>query len=156
MLQVVSWPMGFIILAKGNQKLFFWSELFWTIFYVLVAWVCVKRFGLTGSGIAFFAAYLFHVVMIYVIVRHLSGFRWSRDNLQATMLLIALIGIVFVSLYMLPLVASAMLGTIATAFSAFYSIKVLLTLISVDQLPVSFRWLYRSCEQVVRVKKLRS
>jgi len=154
MLQVVSWPMGFIILAKGNQKLFFWSELLWTIFYVLVAWLCVKRFGLTGSGIAFFAAYLFHVAMIYTIVRHLSGFRWSRDNVRAAMLLLALISIVFCSLYMLPLALSATLGTIATAFSGFYSIKILLTLIPVDQLPGFLRPMYRGCEQILKVAKL--
>src|ERR1700731_5511528 len=30
-LRVISWPMGFIIIAKGAQSLFFWSELAWTV-----------------------------------------------------------------------------------------------------------------------------
>ena len=30
-LRVISWPMGYIILAKGRQSVFFWSELAWTL-----------------------------------------------------------------------------------------------------------------------------
>src|SRR5262249_4281552 len=30
-LQVISWPMGYIILAKGKRNLFFWSEVAWAI-----------------------------------------------------------------------------------------------------------------------------
>lgn len=153
-LQVVSWPMGFIILAKGSQKLFFWSELFWTIFYVFVAWFFVKRFGLAGAGVAFFAAYLFHVVMIYSIVRHLSGFRWSKDNLQAALFLSSLIIIVFCGLYMLPLLWAAILGTVATVFSAVHSTKVMLTLISIDQLPAPVRRICQSLDYLMRVAKL--
>ena len=33
-LRIISWPMGFILLAKGAQKLFFWSELAWTVIYL--------------------------------------------------------------------------------------------------------------------------
>ena len=41
-LQVITWPMGFIIVAKGRQGLFFASELAWTIVAVSFAWVCVR------------------------------------------------------------------------------------------------------------------
>jgi PST family polysaccharide transporter len=30
-LQVITWPMGFIIVAKGEQNIFFWAELAWTV-----------------------------------------------------------------------------------------------------------------------------
>src|SRR5580704_388187 len=67
-LQVITWPMGFIIVAKGNQNLFFLSELAWTIVAVSLAWVCIRSFGLNGSGIAFFGSYVFHGFLTYPIV----------------------------------------------------------------------------------------
>jgi PST family polysaccharide transporter len=45
-LRVISWPMGYIIIAKGARNLFFWSELAWTVVYVALAWVRVTAFAL--------------------------------------------------------------------------------------------------------------
>ena len=58
-LRVITWPLGFIVLAKGKQQLFFWSELAWTIVNVGLTVVCVSYFGLVGAGIAFFGSYVF-------------------------------------------------------------------------------------------------
>ncbi len=44
--------MVFIIVAKGAQSFFFWSELAWTV-YVGLAWICVSAFGVNRAGIAF-------------------------------------------------------------------------------------------------------
>src|SRR5262249_11765494 len=52
-LQVITWPMGFIALAKGRSSVFFWSDFVWTVVYLGLAWLCVRWFGLTGTGIAF-------------------------------------------------------------------------------------------------------
>ena len=41
-LQVITWPMGFIIVAKGAQKIFFWAELAWTVVNVGLSWICVS------------------------------------------------------------------------------------------------------------------
>ena len=87
-LQVITWPMGFIIVAKGAQKIFFSAELAWTVANVGFSWVCVNAFGLKGAGIAFFASYLFHWLLINPIVRRLSGFRWSAENSQTGRLLL--------------------------------------------------------------------
>ena len=40
MLQVITWPMGFIIVAKGKQGLFLFSELAWAVVAASLAWVC--------------------------------------------------------------------------------------------------------------------
>jgi PST family polysaccharide transporter len=90
-LRVVSWPMGYIIIAKGARNLFVWAEMGWTAVYVGLAWVCVNAFGLNGAGIAFFGSYIFHVLMIYLIVRQLSRFQWLVENIK--------IGILFISLF---------------------------------------------------------
>ena len=41
-LQVITWPMGFIIVAEGRQGIFFWSEVAYTVIHLGVAWVLVR------------------------------------------------------------------------------------------------------------------
>lgn len=134
-LRVISWPMGFIIVAKGVQNIFILAEVAWTVVYLGLAWVCVGAFGLKGAGIAFFGSYVFHVVMVYVIVRKLSGFRCSTENLRTSALFLTLIAVVFCSYYALPPLQAIGVGTLATVLIGIYSIQVLLNLISPDQIP---------------------
>jgi enterobacterial common antigen flippase len=138
-LQVITWPMGFIIVAKGNQYLFFLSELAWTIVAVGLAWICVKSYGLNGAGIAFFGSYVFHGLLIYPIVRRLSGFRWSNDNLRTGSLFLSAIALVFAAFYVLPFGWAICLGTLALALTGAYSVRVLLTLVSLGQVPRPLR-----------------
>ncbi|MGH8490345.1 MAG: O-antigen translocase [Gammaproteobacteria bacterium] len=134
-LRIISWPMGFIILAKGAQNFFFWSELAWTIVYLGLAWVCVNSYGLNGSGIAFFVSYIFHCFMIYAIVRPLSGFRWSAANKRTGTLFLSLIAVVFCGFYVLPPLVATGVGGVAVCLSGVYSIRVLLSLFSPDRIP---------------------
>lgn len=134
-LQVITWPMGFIIVAKGNQKIFFLAELTWTVVAIALAYFCIRSFGVNGAGMAFFGSYVFHFCLIYPIVRSLSGFRWSTANLQTGLLFVSLIAIVFTALYLLPFFVSASVAVLAVLLSTLHSIKVLSTLVSSDKLP---------------------
>lgn len=134
-LRVISWPMGFIIVAKGAQSLFFWSELAWATVYVGLAWACVSAFGLNGAGIAFFASYIFHVLMIYLIVRRLSGFRWSAANIKSGLLFISALVLVFCGFYELSYRLAMAVGIIALIASSVYSIRVLVDLVSLNFIP---------------------
>ncbi len=135
MLRVISWPMGFIIVAKNAQKIFFFSELAWTLAYLGLAWVCINTFDLKGAGIAFFGSYAFHVLMVYAIVRRLSDFHWSSANRETSALFVGLIVVIFCSFYVLPPLLAIGVGTLAVLLSGIHSIQVLLNLIPLDRLP---------------------
>jgi PST family polysaccharide transporter len=134
-LQVISWPMGFIIVAKNDRLIFLGSDLLWTVVHIGLAWTCVRYFGLNGTGMAFFGSYVFNLALIYAIVRRRTGFRWSRENIQTGMLFLSLIGVTFCAFYLLPGLWTVGLGTVALALSCVYSIRVLLTVIPWDQTP---------------------
>jgi len=134
-LQVITWPMGFIIVAKGRQALFFATELGWTLASLGLAWVCIKSFGLNGAGIAFFGSYIFHGFLLYPITNRLSGFRWSTTNKRTGLFVLSLIGVVFYGFYALPLVWAVCLGTVATLLVSIYSVRILLAFIPWGRLP---------------------
>jgi PST family polysaccharide transporter len=134
-LRVITWPMGFIILAKGESKIFFLTDLAWTFVNLGLSWVCLRSFGLNGAGIAFFGSYVFHGLMIYPIVWWLSGFRWSTANGKTGLFFLSLIAVVFCGFYVLPQLVAIGLGTLAVILSGVYSIRVLLNLMPIDRIP---------------------
>jgi enterobacterial common antigen flippase len=138
-LQVITWPMGFIIVAKGKQALFFATELSWTLASLGLAWVCVRSLGLNGAGIAFFGSYLFYGLLLYPIVRRLSGFRWSAANKRIGIIFLSLITAVFCGFHLLPFLWAACLGILATLLSGFYSVRALSRYVSLERIPGPIR-----------------
>jgi enterobacterial common antigen flippase len=138
-LRVITWPMGFIIVAKGEQIIFFATELAWSIVNVGLAWLLVGRLGASGAGIAFFGSYVFHGLMLYPIVRKLSGFRWSAANRRTGALFLVTIAAVFGALIQLPAPWATAFGLLLAALSAAYSINALLVLVPEARLPRTLR-----------------
>ncbi len=138
-LRVVSQPMGFIIVAKSKQFLFFGTELAWAIVNVGLSWQFVKLYGLDGAGIAFFGSYVFYTLMMYPIARGLSNFRWSGENKKTGLIFLCSIAIVFCSDYLLPPMAASVLGVLVAILSGIYSIRVLLNNVSTDRIPHSMK-----------------
>jgi PST family polysaccharide transporter len=137
-LQVVSWPIGFIIVAEGRQALFFWTELAYTLVHVGLAWVLVATWGAHGAGVAFFLSYAFHVFLIYAVVRGLTGFRWSATNRRLGAIFLALIGLVFCGFAALGFWAATAVGVVALLASTVHSVRTLIRLVPRDRLPKPF------------------
>lgn len=131
-LRIITWPMGFIIVAKSRQGLFFVTELAWALVNVGLTWLCVRTFGLVGAGIAFFGSYVFHAMMIFPSVRMLSGFRYSPENVRAGLYFIASITVVFCGFYVLPPLIATCLGLAMMLASGIRSIRTLLPLVPED------------------------
>ncbi len=135
LLRVACWPMGFILVAKGAGKLFFWTEVASSLIQVGLVWGGVRWFGLTGTGIAFFGLYAVYFVGIYLIVNRLYGFRWSAANGRLARLFVPLVAGVFVGPYLLPATAAMILGGVATVFLAVHALRTLGSLIPQGKLP---------------------
>ena len=138
-LRVITWPIGFIIVAKNRQLLFLATEIAWTAVNVGLTWLCVGAYGLNGAGIAFFLSYVFHGLMIAPIVHHLTGFRWSGENLRTGLFFIASIGAVFAGFNTLPANAAIALGCMMMVALVIVALCRLQKLITPEQLPTPFR-----------------
>lgn len=126
MLQVISWPMGYIILAKGRQNMFLLSDLAWTFVYLGLAWICVRSFGLSGAGIAFCGSYVVHLCMTYWIARGVSGFRWSTAVRNTGLLISTIIGAVLFGFHLMSFIWATSVGAIAITAVSIYSLRLLL------------------------------
>ena len=143
-LRVISWPLGYIIVAKGRQALFFAAEMSWAAVNVGLTWIAVQRWGLTGAGIGFFLSYLFHVGLVWVIGRKLSGFRWSAANRRSVPVFVGLIATVQLGAMHLPQPLALGLGIAAVVVSSWYSLNALRGLAAEAQLPRRLAWLAKT------------
>jgi antigen flippase len=134
-LRVISWPMGYIIVAKGARSLFLGAEMAWTAVYVGLAWLCVNAFGLNGAGIAFFGSYILHVLIIYLMVHHLTRFQWSTENIKTGLLFISILTLVFFCRYWTSNRLTMAVGIFALLASSAYSMRSLLNLVPLNVVP---------------------
>lgn len=76
-LKVASWPMGFVILAAGDGKTFFFTETSCLLLMGgMVKWF-LPVFGLQITGIAFLACYVYLGPLVYLLARRRINFRWT-------------------------------------------------------------------------------
>lgn len=76
-LKVVSWLMGFVILAAGAGNTFFWTE---TTALLLMGGLIVgllPSIGLQVTGIAFLACYVYYLPLVYFLAWRRIRFMWA-------------------------------------------------------------------------------
>ncbi len=142
MLRVIAWPMGFIVIAKGARMIFICTELAASVVHIGLAWLLVGEFGVVGAGAAFLGLYVWHTILIYLVVRRMSGFRWSSDNVRLMLAFLPACCAVFAGFFLLPAWQANALGAAVAVCGGVYSLSALLTLVPAESLPgVVRRWL---------------
>jgi antigen flippase len=134
-LRVITWPMGIVIVAHGRQSVFLFVEIAYTLVFLALAWTGVHFLGLNGSGMAFFGSYVFHGLMLYPVVRWITGFRWSAANLKLGAAFLAAIGVLFGLHYLLRPWLATTIGAAAVVATSYYSLRTLVRLVPPHRLP---------------------
>lgn len=140
-LRAVTWPMGFIIMAKGRQDLMIVCDLAWAIVGTGLAYTLLPIFGLNGAGIAFASSYVFNGCLVYPLVRKLYGFRWSVENKRTGVLFGCLAGLVFWMCSKFPPPYSTIGGLLITLCVTAGTVKSILALVPSSRLPGSIQHL---------------
>ncbi|MEO6631148.1 MAG: O-antigen translocase [Mucilaginibacter sp.] len=69
--KVAAWILGYLMLAKAMTKTFIVTEFFFSISYVLLAYVCIRLFKLNGITIAFAINYFIYLIAMTFVFRKL-------------------------------------------------------------------------------------
>lgn len=65
--KAVSWSMGYVILAKGDSKIFIKTAILFNSLFVTLLILGYYLYGLLGVGVAFFIYYILHLIIIKLI-----------------------------------------------------------------------------------------
>ena len=91
--KAASWSIGFILLAKGASKLFFWNELLGNFYILGFNIVGYRLAGLEGLGISFLAAYFIFFIQVFIIANYKYQFVFDKEFYEVAGLQL-LIGII--------------------------------------------------------------
>jgi PST family polysaccharide transporter len=116
--QIVSWPMGYILLAKGEKTWFVITESAAHVLKFAVAAALLDQMGLVGTAIAYPILYLCHTVGLLLLSGHLTGFRWSHRVLRLLGLATISVGMGFAAVKYLPVVSGLFAGSMITLLAS--------------------------------------
>jgi PST family polysaccharide transporter len=85
--KIASWPLGFILVARAEKGLFFFTQTLWLSAYLLLIWIGLPLFGLEITGIAFLVCYVIGFAANCLIAWRVNGFTYGEN----TPLLIAIV-----------------------------------------------------------------
>lgn len=118
--RVISWPLGFVMLALGKGLIFGVAELGWHLIHAILIYFLFFEFGLKGVSVAFAAFYSIVTLHALFIAHRLTRFKFSKATLQsASFGLISLIGYMLIADHATKLAQLLVGSTLLTAVSIF-------------------------------------
>lgn len=119
--KVVSWPMGFTMIAKGAKGWFAISETGAATCQLILTVGLLYGFGLVGTAVAYAVLYLFYTGFVFWICRRLTSFGWSPTTLRllgaSTVMVLAAFGCSHLMSEVPGLICGGVLTLIATVYS---------------------------------------
>lgn len=112
-LKIVSWPLGYLLLARGRGKTYMAGEAVATAAFVAVTWFVLPAAGIAAAGIGFLAMYALYLLFLIAAARASGGFRWSPAALRGSARLAAAAVMVFLLCRFFPV--AGMIGAAAGA-----------------------------------------
>lgn len=129
-LQVLTWPMGYVLPALGMARAFLYTEIVAYAIQAFFIWAGLKTWGLVGAGVGYFAYYIVYGILIFAVVRAHTGFSFSSRNIRLAAFAIPGITLVFLAQYYLPHTAAIAVGTVLTVATGIYVLNSLKKLLS--------------------------
>jgi O-antigen/teichoic acid export membrane protein len=136
--KVASWPIGYIFLAKGASKLFFWNELVTNIYLLGFNLIGYHYGGLTGLGIAFAISYFFHLLQIYFVSKIKFSFTFEKTFVKLFIVQFSLAFLSFLSINFANYPYTYLLGSVLFFISAGHSILELNKRLNLREILLSF------------------
>ena len=121
-LKVISWPIGFIILAKGRGGIYICTALCWNAVYIGVVIWGWKAWGLEITGVAFVVSSVILLGVVFFICRKLCGLSWSKDSLKHILVFGTATLLAFLNSRYVPGAKGYFAGGVLSAAAAGYSV----------------------------------
>lgn len=80
--KLLSWPICIILGAKGAFKQILISETSWNIIFVGLSILFWNSMNLKGIGISYIISYVLYIIILFILVRPLTKFKWSSSIIR--------------------------------------------------------------------------
>lgn len=95
------WVLGFILLAKGDNKLFLTVEILANLLLLGFNLICYTYFGIDGLGISMLVSYLVFIVLMLIVLKSKYTFKFEKTVYKLLIQSIVSLVLCLVSIYTL-------------------------------------------------------
>ena len=124
-IKAIIWPLGFIILAKGNKKQYFKQELVGDFLNVSLTIILYRFYGLIGIGLASIINYSLYGFYVYYIVQKKYHFSFRRNTFLIVIFSIIMGATCFVAVFFMKEFDAKIILGVVLIISVIYSFKTL-------------------------------
>lgn len=137
--KAASFSIGYIFMAKGESKIFIWSEFFANAYLLLFNILGYYYYGLTGLGFSFAFFYLIYLIQIYFTAQYKYNFSFTNEfyKIFSIQLFLGFTCFVLTNLFDTPL--SYFIGLPLVLISSLYSLSKLNNLLDLKSIILNFR-----------------
>ena len=121
--RVISWPLGFSLLAKGQGGLYMATETSFQIVHLGLIWLGIKTIGLVGASVAFAVLYFFYTIGMILVTWQNIGFAWSADVWRQVAWMTPLATVVLIVVAFLPQWVALPVGMVISAASGIQCLR---------------------------------
>ena len=121
--RVVSWPMGFILLAKGASRWFAATETIFGFLHLGLCYLLLRWLGLWGVALAFAGFYASYSLCMLWITRRLSGLCWTPGVIRLLGISTTLVAAGFCAQRWILGLTGLAIGGLLTALSCLISLR---------------------------------
>lgn len=128
-LKLLSWPVAYIFLARGANRVYLAGELLWSVVYLPIIAALLPTVGLMATAWAYIAAYLVYLTYGLLFTRRLTGLVLER-RVSAMALGVALVALALVAAHRLDGVLGHVLGALASLLVGYFALDRLVRLVA--------------------------
>ena len=149
--RVISWPLGFVMLALNKTHLFFIVETLFNAVHLVLIWFGLRLASLDGVAMAFLGLYFLYTGAVYLLCVQLIGFKWSVSIMKLFVILLPVVAAGFIGARLLPIWPATALGLVTTVASSLYCLLTLIQRIGTNHRFVRYLCQIRGLHLVVKV-----
>ncbi|MEP0265662.1 O-antigen translocase [Dokdonia sp.] len=123
--KAVSWSMGYVIIAKGDSKLFMKTSLGFNSVLLLLNVIGYHYLGLEGVGISLLVYYIIHFIVVRIITFYRYGFKMQSGFYSIFIKCLLLCVFAFVASYIQESILKYSILVVLIAISSLYSFRLL-------------------------------
>ncbi len=124
--RVISWPLGYIMLALGKSSWLIVSESVMHAMHILLIFFGLQIFGLVGVAQSFVLLYVIHILVTLFIARKLVSFAWSNRARATILLSILASALILFACLRLEVMTATLVGGTTTALAVVVSASIIL------------------------------
>lgn len=119
--RAVSWSMGYVLIAKGDSKIFIRTSLFFNVLSLIMNVVAFTYWGLEGLGISFCIYYFIHFLVLKTLTFKIYNFYFDADFYKlfgyASLICFSILGANYFEYSLIKIVTLVILTFISLLFS---------------------------------------